>query len=130
MITTINGLVSGPYAPGQEDKFKTDVLKVCNGRNDGWEHLKIETEETEPGFPDVASFSADQCYILTEFKVSDAKGVFEFQKSQPLFYKKHPKLRIDILAWDVPGKRVVSITPPEIISGKSLKFKIPQGEKK
>jgi hypothetical protein len=129
MITTINGLVSGPYAPGQEDKFKADVLKVWEGRNDGWEHLKIETEETEPGFPDVVSFSAN-CYTLTEFKVSNAKGVIEFQMSQPLFYKKHPKLRIDILAWDVPGKRVVSISPQEIISGKSLKFKIPKGDKK
>jgi hypothetical protein len=91
--------------------------------------MRIETEETEPGFPDVAGFSAN-CYILTEFKVSDAKGVIEFQKSQPLFYRKHPKLRIGILAWDVPGKRVVSISPQEILEAKALKFKIPPGEKK
>jgi hypothetical protein len=129
MITTINGLVSGPYKPGQEDKFKTDVLKVWESRNDGWEHMRIETEETEPGFPDVAGFSVN-CYALTEFKVSDAKGVIEFQKSQPLFYKKHFKLRINILAWDVPGNRAILISPQEILAAKTLRFKIPTGERK
>jgi hypothetical protein len=129
MITTINGLVSGPYRPGQEDAFKADVLKVLENRRDGWEYMRIETEETEPGFPDVAAFSVN-CYALTEFKVSDAKGVIEFQKSQPLFYKKHPNLRMGVLAWDVPGNRVVAITPNEILAAKTLKFKIPPGEKK
>lgn len=129
MITTINGLVTGPYKPGQETKFKADVLKVWESRNVGWEHFKIETEETEPGFPDVAGFSAN-CYALTEFKVSDANGVITFEKSQPLFYKKHSRLRINILAWDVPGNRVVSISPQEITASKTLKFKIPKGDKK
>jgi hypothetical protein len=129
MIITINGLVSGPYRPGQEDTFKVDVLKAWEGRDDGWRHFKIETEETESGFPDVVSLSAN-CYCLTEFKVSDTRGVIEFQKSQPLFYKRHTGLRIQILAWDVPGKRVVSISPQEVISAKTLKFQIPVGDKK
>lgn len=129
MITTINGLVSGPYKPGQEDRFKADILKIWASRNDGWEHLKIETEETEPGFPDVVSLSANG-YCLTEFKVSAANGVIKFEKSQLLFYKQHINLRINILAWDVSGNRVVSISPHEIIPSRTLNFKIPRGDKK
>jgi hypothetical protein len=129
MITTINGLVCGPYRPGQEGTFKADVLKIWARRNDGWEHFKIETEETVPGFPDVMSLSANG-YGLTEFKVSNAYGVIKFEKSQLLFYACHIKLRIAILAWDVPGKRIVSISPHEIIAAKTLSFKIPIGDKK
>jgi hypothetical protein len=37
---------------------------------------------------------------------------------------------MSILAWDVPGKRVVSISAQEIIAATSLKFRIPEGDKK
>jgi hypothetical protein len=32
-----------------------------------------------------------------------------------LFYRKHGDLLINILAWDMPRKRVVQITPVEVI---------------
>jgi hypothetical protein len=63
MITTVNGLVKGPYAPGQEDRFKADVLREWASRNDGWTYFQIENEEKEPGFPDAGAFSAN-CYLL------------------------------------------------------------------
>jgi hypothetical protein len=122
-MKVIDGLVPGPYRPGQEDKLKADVIKAWERRYEEWEHMQVENEEKEPGFPDVISLSL-KCYLLTEFKVSDRDGVIEFQKTQPLFYRRHPNLRIDILAWDVPGQRLVSISPREIVKTKMLKFNV------
>jgi hypothetical protein len=129
MISTVHGLVDGPYAPGQEAQLKADVIFQWNKCLNGITHLQIETEETEPGFPDVLSLQPSG-YRLTEFKVSDRNGVVKFQKSQPRFYRWHPDLVIDIMAWDVPGNRLVRITPDEIVTAaKPLAFKLPKGEK-
>jgi len=57
----------------------------------------IESEETEPGFPDVIA-RKDMKFDFIEFKVSDQKGMIKFQRTQPLFYKKHPRLNITITA--------------------------------
>jgi hypothetical protein len=129
MITTVHNLVDGPYAPGQEARLKADVLAQWRKRPSMTTHFQIETEETEPGFPDVLSVRARD-YWLTEFKVSDRNGVITFQKSQPRFYKKHTGLAMAILAWDVPEDRLARITTDEIVTAANpLAFKLPKGEK-
>ncbi|GHT59524.1 hypothetical protein FACS1894109_15610 [Spirochaetia bacterium] len=125
MIRTNRGLVPGPYSPGEEARFKADAIKAIEA---GWRRptcFKIETEETEPGFPDVLML-ANKTYDMYEFKVSDSKGIIKFQKTQPLFYKRHSDLNIEILAWDVPNNRAVNISPDEIVAAKALKFQIPK----
>lgn len=124
-MLVIKDLVEGPYLPGQEARFKADVIKVYESRRDGWTYLQVENEEKEPGFPDLLAVNAN-CYLMIEFKVSDMKGVVAFERSQPLFYKRHPDLRITILAWDVPRNRTVNITRQEAAAAKSLKIKIPE----
>jgi hypothetical protein len=124
MIRKLEYDALGPYAPGEEARFKADILAVykndpeCNA-------FMIETEETTPGFPDVLYCRGEE-YFMMEIKVSDKRGVITFQKSQPLFYKQHPKLWLAIVAWDVPRNRAVSITPNEIIKARSLSFKLPE----
>jgi hypothetical protein len=129
MISTIKDLVPGPYKPGEEARFKADVLREKENNQLGITYFKIETEETEPGFPDVLAVTT-KTYAMTEFKVSNSKGVITFQKSQPLFYKRHSDLNIAIWAWDVPNNRAVRISPDEIVAVKSLKFQIPKGDKR
>jgi hypothetical protein len=58
----------------------------------------IESEETEPGFPDV--IAQNGAFDFFEFKVSDARGVIKFQKTQPSFYKRNPNLRVTVVALD------------------------------
>jgi hypothetical protein len=59
------------------------------------------------------------------------KSVIRFTKAQPLFYRQHKDLHIDILAWDVPRKRVVQISPADVftcrpVSSKGTLFEIPE----
>jgi hypothetical protein len=63
--------------------------------------------------------------FFTETKYADKNGVITFQKTQPLFYKKNPKLLTQILVWDTPRNRCVCISPEEVVAAKSLKITIP-----
>jgi hypothetical protein len=63
---------------------------------------------------------------LTEFKVSDKNGVVTFKKSQPLFYRKHANMGINIFVWDVPGDRLVRIEPGEVVQARALRIKLPE----
>jgi hypothetical protein len=115
----------GPYAPGQEQKFKMDYInRSVKRESPDWRFFCIESEETVPGFPDLLIVDGNSCYTSIEFKVSDEKGVITFKKSQPLFYKTNPMVRIGILAWDVPRKRLVRITPDEVVKNKSLRLNL------
>jgi hypothetical protein len=120
----------GPYAPGQENKFKMDMIRRWAEDTDkARTYFCIETESTEPGFPDVLILSRyGGAYSLFEFKVSDERGVITFKKSQPLFYKKHADLYIRIIAWDVPGNRAVVIQPSSVVRSKTLKIKLPEAK--
>jgi len=109
-----------------ENDFKSAVLKVWREKHPGFTRFEIENEEKEPGMPDCLSMSAHHPAFFTEFKISNARGVIEFQKTQPLFYKQHPKLITNILAWDRKHERVVSIDPKEVIEARSLKIQIPE----
>jgi hypothetical protein len=121
----INGLVRGPFKNEQE--FKQAVMKAW--RKNYLEHTSfdIETEETEPGMPDVLTIIPDSPSYFTEFKDAGKNGVIEFQKSQPLFYRQHRDLLIQILAWDSRADgRVVHLDPAEVVKAKSLRIPLPE----
>ena len=120
----VSGLVNGPFK--DEAAFKAAVLKQWRKDAPWFTRFEIEDEEKEPGMPDVLSISNKLPAFFTEFKISDNDGTVVFQKTQPLFYRRHEDLLIDILVWDAPRKRVVSITPGEVVRAKSLKIKIPE----
>lgn len=83
----------------QESDFKAKKIKE-------WEKLPtvdkvycIETEETEPGFPDVMLRNSAGGYEFYEFKVSDANGVIKFKRSQPAFYRRNKGMNVTIIAY-------------------------------
>jgi hypothetical protein len=122
----IDGLVSGPFK--SEQTFKRAVMEAWK-RNDSnlrYTYFEIENEEKEAGMPDTLSISAKAPAYFTEFKYADKNGVIEFKKSQPLFYKQHESLLIQILAWDGRYNRVVFIHPEEIVRAKSLRITLPK----
>ena len=65
----------------------------------------IESEETEPGFPDVIAHGGT--FDFFEFKVSDARGLIKFKKTQPSFYKRNPALGVIIIALDNRDGKVI-----------------------
>jgi len=125
-MNVIAGLVEGPFT--DEAAFKAAVLKVWDKRSSDYTRFQIENEEKEPGMPDVLSISGlPYCPAhFTEFKITDAEGAVTFRKTQPLFYKRHSDLRIEVLVWDVPRGRVVRIMPQEVVAAKTLRITIPE----
>jgi hypothetical protein len=122
----IEGMVSGPFKNEQE--FKQAFLKAWkrNDSNFHYTNFELENEEKEAGMPDTLSISAEAPAYFTEFKYADKNGVIEFKKSQPLFYRQHRSLLIQILAWDGRYNRVVVIHPGEIVRAKSLRITLPE----
>jgi hypothetical protein len=118
----------GPYAPGQENRFMMDVIRRWEEEADNIDTcFHVETESTVPGFPDVLILAPyGGAYDLYEFKVSDARGVVTFKKSQPLFYRKHANLRISIMVWSVPGNCAVLVKPGDVVRSKALRVKLPK----
>jgi hypothetical protein len=124
-MTVINGLVHGPLKNEQE--FKQAVMKAWRKRYLKHTSFEIENEEKEPGMPDVLTLIPDFPSVFTEFKYAGKNGVIEFQKAQPLFYRQHRDLFIQILAWDSrAGGRVVYIDPDEIVKAKALRILLPE----
>jgi hypothetical protein len=117
----INGLVRGPFQ--NEQTFKRAVIKAWKKDNALHTFFEIENEEKEPGMPDVLTILPSAPAFFTEFKYADRNGVIEFRKSQPLFYRQHRDVRIQILAWD---GRVVHLDPAEVITAKSLRITLPE----
>jgi hypothetical protein len=126
MISEVKQLACGPYRPGQEASLKADVIAARERQHPALRHFRLETGAVEPGLPDVLSVNKTG-YVLIEFKVSDARGVLHFQRSQPLFYRKFPELNICILAWDAPGDRLLVIDPKDVVAAKTLWFPCPKG---
>jgi len=123
-MTEVKDLVKGPFK--DENAFKAAVLKAWRKNNSYYKRFEIENEEKEPGMPDVLSISPARPAFFTEFKISDAKGVVEFQKTQPLFYRRNEDIFIQILVWDIRFNRIVLITPNDVIEARSLKIKLPE----
>jgi hypothetical protein len=125
-VKIITGLVCGPFKSEQE--FKLAVLNAWRRRreNAAFTYFEIENEEKEPGMPDVIAVSPVLPACFTEFKYADKNGVIHFQKSQPLFYRCHRSLYIQVLAWDprMDG-RVVRLGPDEVVKLKSLWVALP-----
>jgi hypothetical protein len=120
----VKGLVNGPFKNEQE--FKRAVLEVMRKYAKTYTCFEIENEEKEPGMPDVLAISYSLPAYFTEFKYSDEYGVIEFTKAQPLFYRQHRDLRIQIFAWDCRmGGRVVEFKSSEIVAAKALRITIP-----
>jgi hypothetical protein len=124
-MEVINGLVYGPFKNEQE--FKQAVMKVWKKNRPRSTYFEIENEEKEPGMPDELTINPSSPAHFTEFKYSDKHGVIEFKKSQPLFYRQHRDLPIQILAWDCRGEgRVVYLEPSEVIDAKTLRVPLPK----
>jgi hypothetical protein len=123
-MKTIYGLVHGPFKNEQE--FKLAVMRVWRKNNLRNTSFEIENEEKEPGMPDVLTLIPDAPAFFTEFKHAGKNGVIEFRKSQPLFYRQHRDMRIQILAWDGRADgRVVHIDPSEVVNAKTLRVTLP-----
>jgi hypothetical protein len=121
----IDDCVQGPFK--NEQAFKQAVLKSPVFKDAGFSVFEIENEEKEPGMPDVLAMHYDFPAFFIEFKYADKNGVIEFRKSQPLFYKHHQGIRIEILAWDGrKGGRIVYMKASEVTAAKSLRIKIPE----
>jgi hypothetical protein len=121
----IDGLVQGPFRNEQE--FKQAVLRVWKKDCPESTDFEIENEEKEPGMPDVLTMSPSLPAFFTEFKYAGKDGVVGFQKSQPLFYRQHRSLLIQVLVWDCRmGGRVVHLAPAEVIAAKARRIKLPE----
>jgi hypothetical protein len=118
--------LTGPFA--SEQQFKQAIIRLWKSEDWMNDVLEVENEEKAPGMPDVLAFNNGRC-TLYEFKLSDGNGVITFQKTQPLFYKQHPKLNTIILVWDAPRGRVAVLQPETILAAKSLRYKIPEETK-
>jgi hypothetical protein len=124
-VKSINGLVHGPFRDEQE--FKQAVIRIWKKNDLKCTCFEIENEEKEPGMPDVLTVNPSMPAYFTEFKYADKYGVIEFKKSQPLFYRKHRDILIQILAWDCRmGGRVVHLEPSEVVAAKSLRITLPE----
>ena len=89
-----------------EADFKKDFVALL--RESGCTVFCIETEETEPGFPDVLAIKDGETKFL-ELKITDRKGIFKMQKTQPRFYKMYPNLHIAVVVWDNGMQNYISI---------------------
>ncbi len=123
----LEGFVPGPYT--SETPFKgaaIDRLSFLHHGKRTW--FRIETEETEPGMPDTVCFSDTMPGYLVEYKITDKKypDRFHFKKSQPLFYRQHPDLKILVLVWDRRFDRTVVVAASEVVEHKSLTMRIPE----
>jgi hypothetical protein len=114
----------GPYQSGEEERFKQDSIRAWESRRNGWSYFCIESPGTADGFPDVLALSNSGAHMLWEFKVSDARGVVRFERTQPSFYRKHQDLNIWALAWSVPSQRAIFIPARDIVAAKSLRYRL------
>lgn len=112
----INGHgLSGPYKSEQE--FKTAWIKCTLERSVPYtKFFCIETEETEPGFPDVMKLDMHQHASFYEMKIADGKDFFILQHTQPLFYRNHSDMEIVVLVWSNKRNKLFAISTAEIIT--------------
>ena len=83
-----------------EASFKKDYIKeLKSAQQVPTDVYQIESEETEPGFPDLLAITNGFAKMY-ELKVSDRYGTITFKKSQPAFYKRNSRLDILVVAFD------------------------------
>ena len=93
-----------------EAVFKKEVVNSLIGKV-----FCIETEDTEPGFPDIMQYADNKAFFI-EVKVSDNQGWIQFKKSQPPFYLRNKELRIQIAALDNRSGKVHRFLAKELFS--------------
>jgi hypothetical protein len=113
------------FDPGTETLFKRAVMEQIRSRLPGSVVFRIETEETEKGFPDLLLCQGTE-YHLIEIKVSDSGGAIHFTKAQPAFYRRNRDLEISVFAWDVPRNRCVEIRAKELAELQGIRLAIPE----
>lgn len=124
MNIVIPGFVKGSFR--NETEFKAAVVNKLNylHRPDIW--IRIESEETEPGMPDLARLSDSKSSILIETKVTNEKGAIKFRPDQPRWYKLHERhVKTFILVWDRRYDHTVLIYPERIVLWAKLSFTLP-----
>ena len=84
----------------QQFKKKWITKEKLNSFDSGAEYFCIESEETEPEFPDVMKLVRKEEARFFEFKFSNKSGTIKFQPTQPAFYKHHPSMHIHVVAFD------------------------------
>lgn len=91
--------VTDSYAGCQnEQQFKMAWLK--RQESSGYTRFCIETEETVKGFPDVIEINKFTATCgFYEFKFTRT-GKIKFQPTQPAFYRAHPELSIQVVAYN------------------------------
>ena len=94
--------ITRKFNPGDEQAFKTAMIRAKRLLHPGRTYFEVENEEKEPGFTDTIEVFENQRSVFVEYKVSDNFGIIEFQRSQPLFYRRNRQLDIRIIAWSVP----------------------------
>jgi hypothetical protein len=110
----------------QEAEFKAKIIAQWKKNSVYDTVFCIETEETTPGFPDVmARFTTSTgttVWNFVEFKVSDKKGVIRFERSQPLFYKRHQDMRVTVIAFDNRSGSIVTFNTEELFDIESKHY--------
>lgn len=87
-----------------EQSFKKAYIEYFKQTDTAY--LCIETEETIQGFPDVMAVHEPSSKVqFMEFKYTKT-GRIKFQPSQPAFYRKYPKFKIDVVAYDAKEGRL------------------------
>jgi hypothetical protein len=109
------------WTTGQEMLFQKAMIDEY--RREGMKIFRIETEETEPGFPDALIYRLDAPSTLLEFKVANPADVVHFQKSQPLFYAKNKTCRILIVAYSVATDAIKCCRPIVVGNRTSVQFR-------
>lgn len=121
----IKGLVDGAFK--NEREFKQAVLKVLRETQSFWTCFEIENEEKAPGMPDALIVDTVFPAVLVEFKYADINGVIQFERTQPLFYKRYKHVIIYILAWDRRmGGWLVQLNPSEVLKTGKLHLTLPE----
>ena len=88
-----------------EQEFKTEIIDLWKKAKTFKYVFCIETEETEPGFPDVMAIREDNTCAFFEFKVTNKKGKMKFERSQPVFYMRHKEMEIHLFVYDNSSDR-------------------------
>jgi hypothetical protein len=125
MISVLPGFVKGPFKT--ETPFKHAIVEKLYFLHhpDMW--VRIESEETEPGMPDLARLSQYSPTVLVETKVSDMRGWIKFRPDQPRWYKLHENaMKVFIIVWDKRYDRTLIMTPDEVVRRAKLSFKLPE----
>lgn len=124
MIYVIGQFVNGPF--DTERRYQNVCMEKLKLIYPEDTFVRLETEETESGIPDVVRLSPVRSSLQIEFKVSNDIGNISFKKSQPLWYRQHSDLHVVIVAWDKRFNRSVLITADEIVKNASRRFNLPE----